>query len=283
MYPSALLCAFLMLPVLGPTLLAQQPYSQLSAAELTHAFVQRANSSSDDRQRYTFFILHHDLNYVHGIRTGEDTYKSEQIYIGGLPYVHRLEHNGKPLKGKELEHEDELYQKTLQERTGLTDDVRRKLLKQNTRSIQDYPADQLESEFHPEITGHPVIEGHPCILLDLTPLHPDAPPPLQRHILLTLDASNLNVLQTRIEILATDNGFRKGTVIENRNSYLNGVLMLASDSIDTTTDLKWHFIPFTLHLIGTDEYSNYRRFTTTVTLKSTSDPDVPASSTPPPQ
>lgn len=280
MSPLALLCTLLLLTI-PASLPAQQPLSQLSPADLTHAFVQHETSAPNNQHAYTFLILHRDLNYVHGIRTGDDTYKSEMIYIGGLPYVHRIEHNGKPLRGKELEHENQLYDKTLRERTGLTDEVRSKLLNQKTHSVQSLPPlDQLESQFRPQIAGHPTLDGHPSILLDLTPLHPDAPPPLQRHILLTLDASNLNILQSHVELLATDNGFRKGTLFETRNSYVNGVLLPASTSADTTINLKWHFIPFTLHLIGTDEFSSYRRFTTSVTLKSTSDPDVPASPTP---
>jgi hypothetical protein len=282
MRPLALLCSLLLLPVVSARLLAQQPFSQLSPADLTHAFVQHAQSAPDNQQNYTFLILHRDLNYIHGKLSDDQSHKSEQVFIGGLPYIHRLEHNGKPLKGKELQHEDELYAKTLQERTGLTDEVRRKLLHAKSRSVLAYPLDQLESQFHPEITGHPTVDGHPSILLEFTPLHPDAPPALQRHILLTLDAANLNILQSHTEFLAPDNGFSKNTVIEFRNTYISGVLLPAFISFDTTLPITHFFITMDVHDISTDEFSNYRRFTTTVTRKSTADPDVPASPTPPP-
>ncbi len=275
MRPLALFCT-LLLPIVHSRLLAQQFISQLSAADLTHAFVQHAKSASGNQQDYTFLILHRDLNYIHGIRTSDQTYLYEQVFIGGMPYVHLLEHNGKPLKGKLLAHENELYAKTLKDRTGLTPDVRNKLAHANYHTIQAYALDQLESQFRPAITGHPTVDGHPTILLDLTPLHPDAPPALQRHILLTLDASNLNVLQSHVETLASDNNFSKGSVFELHNAYINGVLLPAFISADTIVPVKHMLITANIHVIGTDEFSNYRRFTTSVTLKSTLDDDVPA-------
>ena len=272
----AFLCPSLLLPAL---LSAQQPYSQLSPADLTHTFAQHQASAPDNQQNYTFFILHLDLNYIHDKLSDDQSYKSEQVFIAGLPYVHRLERNGKPLQGKELQQEDELYAKTLQERTGLTDEVRRKLLHAKARTVQAYPLDQLESQFRPEVTGHPIVDGHPAILLDLIPLHPDAPATLQRHIVLTLDAANLNILQSRTEFLAPDNGFSKGTVIEFHNAYLDGVLLPTATTFDSTVQVKRFLVPLDVHDISTDTYTNYRRFTTTVTLKYTSDPGVPA---PPP-
>ena len=279
MRPSTLFCSLTLLTLVSLAAAAQQPFSQLSPADLTHAFVQHQTSVPDSQQDYTFFILHRDLNYIHGKLSDDQSYKSEQVFIAGLPYVHRLERNGKPLQGKELQHENELYAKTLQERTGLTDGVRRKLLHAKARTIQTYPLDQLESQFRPEVTGHPILDGHPAILLDLIPLHPDAPAPLQRHIVLTLDAANLNILQSHTEFLAPDNGFSKGTVIEFRNGYLNGVLLPAATTFDSTVQVKRVLVPVDVHDISTDTYTNYRRFTTTVTLKYTPDPGVAA---PPP-
>ena len=250
---------------------AQQPFSQLSPADLTRAFVQHQASAPDNQQYYTFLILHHDLNYIHNKLTNDQSYQSEQVFLAGLPYIHRLERNGKPLQGKELQHEDELYAKTLKERTGLTDEVRRNLLHAKSRTVQAYPLDHLTSDFHPEITGHPVVDGYPGFLLDLTPINPDAPPALQRHVLLTLDATNLNVLESRTELLAPDNGFPKGTVIDFRNAYLNGVLLPTSTTFDSTLQVKHFLITTPIHDISTDTFTHYRRFTTTVTLKSTPD------------
>ncbi len=265
----------MLLLLLASTTLAQQPFTQLSPAALTHAFVQHQTSAPDSQQDYTFLILHRDLNYIRNKLTDDQSYKSEQVFIAGLPYVHRLEHNGKPLQGKELQHEDELYAKTLRERTGLTDEVRRNLLHAKSRTVQAYPLDRLTADFHPEVAGHPTIDGHPAILLDLTPLHPDAPPALRRHILLTLDAANLNVLESRTELLAADNGFPKGTIIDFRNAYLNDVLLPTSTTFDTTVRVTRFLISANVHAISTDTFTHYRRFTATVTLKSTPDPDAP--------
>ena len=272
----------LLLACAGVAAPAQQPFSQLSPADLTHAYVEHANSyiqhvsSTPDRaQLYTYLILHRDQNFFRGKVTLDQTYLSELIFIGGLPYIHRLEHNGKPLQGEELDRENEVYAKTIQERTGLTDEVRRKLLRVKAHSVLPYPLDQLESQFHPEITAHPVFDGHPSILLELTPLHPDAPPALQRHIVLTLDADNLNVLQSHVELLAPDKGFSQNTLFVDRNTYFEGTLLPAANSIDTIVQIKHLLHHEDLHLIGTEAMTNYRRFTTTVTLKSTPNADAP--------
>jgi hypothetical protein len=251
---------------------AQQPFSQLSAPDLLRAYLQHVSTAPDQSQRYTYVILHRDQNFVHSKLTSEDTYQSELTYIAGLPYTHRLMHNGKPLQGKELQQEDDLYAKTVKERSGLSDDLRRSLLRAKSRTVETFSNDHLLADFHPEITGHPTFDGHPALLLDLTPINPNVPPALQRHILLTLDAANLNVLQSRVEFLAPDTGFSQGTVIVDRLTYINGTLLPAQISVDTTVEAKHLLHTEAIHLIATDTFSNYRRFTTTVTLKSTPDP-----------
>jgi hypothetical protein len=253
---------------------AQQPFSQLSASDLTRAYIQHVSTAPDQSQRYTYLVLHHDQNFVHGKLTSDQTYQSELTYIAGLPYTHRLEHNGKPLQGKELPQEDELYNRTVKERTGLTDDLRRALLHAKSRTVQTFSNDHLLADFHPEITGHPTFDGHPAILLDLTPIDPNAPPSLQRHIILTLDAANLNLLQSRVEFLAPDGGCSQGTLIIDHLTYLDGTPLPAETSVDTTIQAKHLLLTEAIHLISTDTFSNYRRFTTTVTLRSTPDTDT---------
>lgn len=54
MRPHALLCSLLLLP----SAVAQQPFSQLSPAALTHAFVQHEKSAPNNQQDYITFNVH---------------------------------------------------------------------------------------------------------------------------------------------------------------------------------------------------------------------------------
>ena len=269
-FPSQTVALLLLTTLAAP---AQPSFSELPASNLLRAYIQHISNAPDQFQRYTYVILHRDQNFVHGKLTSEDTYRSELTYIAGLPYTHRLEHNGKPLQGKELQQEDELYARTVKDRTGLTDELRRSLLHAKSRSVQTFSNEHLLTDFHPEIIGHPTFDGHPALVLDLTPINADAPPNLQRHILLTLDAANLNLLQSRVEFLVPDDGFSQGTIIIERLTYVDGTLLPAQTSVDTTVEAKRLFHTEAIHLIATDTFSDYRRFTTTVTLKSTPDPN----------
>ena len=273
MRPLPVACLLLLLTTPSLRAPAQQPFTQLSAADLTQAYVRHAQSVPDPPpQRYTFLILHHDQNFTNGKLTGEQTYLSELVYIAGVPYMRRIERNGKPLQDRELKHEDDLYAQAVQEITALTDDGRRNLIEARARATRPFPLDHLTSDFHPEITDHPVLDGHPCILLHLTPLHPDAPPSFQRDILLTLDASNLNLLQSHVEYLAPDRSLTKGTISIQRYTYVDGTLLPAAHSVDTTVQEKHPFHSEDIRLLGTDTYGHYRRFNPTDTPKSPSTP-----------
>ena len=275
MRPSPVACLLLLLTTPSLRAPAQQPFSQLSPADLTQAYVQHAQSVPDPPPpRYTFLILHHDQNFTHGKLTGEQTYLSELVYIQGVPYMRIIERNGKPLQERELKHEDDLYAQAVQEITALTDDGRRNLIEDRARAARPFPLDHLTTDFHPEITDHPVLDGHPSILLHLTPLNsnPDAPPSFHRDILLTLDASNLNLLESHVEYLVPDRNLSKGTIVIQRFTYVDGTLLPAAHSVDTTVQEKHSFHSEDIRLLGTDTYGHYRRFTPTDTPKSPSTP-----------
>jgi len=244
-----------------------------TAEALLRAHVERLQHTDPaPQQSFTFVVLHHDLNYTHGKLTSDHSFKTEQIFIGGLPYRRRIERDGKPLTGKELAHETELYDKAVAERKGLTEDQRSALAHAKTYTSGGPTPEQFPTEFHAEIAGRENVSGRECTVLDLTPLHPgQGPAALQRHIRLSLDNERYDVLHLWTEFLAESNGFSKGTTVEGRNAYLEGTLLPVFSSIDTTVSVKAVLHNVNLHVIGTDEFSGYRRFRSTIVLRETPD------------
>lgn len=284
---AALLCT--------ATAQAQQPTFTLasSADDLTRAWVEHATATktAHPEQNYTYLILHRDLNYIHGQLTADNTQKSEQIFIGGLPYIRRLERNGKPLTGKDLQRETDLYDKTVRERTGLTESLRDKLSYAKVFSTTNIPVEHVQDDFRHEIVAREVIDGHECLVLEFTLLHADAPPTLQRHIRLSIDTENLNVLHAWVQWLAEDNTVGKGSISDIHFVYIDGVLLPSRSVFDTTIQQNPRDIlafntysalgvkallhkhqKVGLHIIGSDDFSNYRRFNASVTISPT---DIP--------
>ncbi|MFC6644013.1 hypothetical protein ACFQBQ_18400 [Granulicella cerasi] len=137
---------------------------------LKQASVHAADSTAPE-QSFTYTILHRDLNYIKGKLTADHTYTSEQIFIGGLPYIRRLEIDGQPLIGKALERENALYDQAVKERTGLNEAERsRRNPPKHSASVQSLSLEEELTNFKIEIAGHEQVSGTECTVLDLTPL-----------------------------------------------------------------------------------------------------------------
>lgn len=251
-------------------MLAQQSAVPRSADELTHAWAQRlaaeAASPVDLLPRFTYLIHNHVRSSVHGQVQDDHTDTLERIFIGGKPYFRLLEKDGKPLSGRDLKHETERYDQTVRERTSSRPAPQP--AKAENDHLQDLPIDQLDAEFSHKITGAETINGHLFVVLDLSPLKPEAPSKLQRRIRVTIDPESLSVINLSIEYLASSNGFSKGTMVESRKVYFDGVLVPAFWSaetlVGTTTDnslIDWHSL-------STSTFSEYKRVATPDTVLS---------------
>ena len=243
---------------------AQTTTATPSAAELTRLYVQQAEDGQDEKQNYTFLIHAHNLTYRNGRVTNDSTSDSEQVFIGGLPYIRRLAKDGKPLVGKDLKHENELYEKAVKERGGLTEEDRMKATNMKKTGITFLPRDHFVSDFHQEILGHALVDGHDCILLDLTPLSKSEPDQLQLHIRLSIESTTFKLVEYRVETLGQIGNFVKGSVFEERDFYMDKVWLPVSSKIDALVGEG--DTSRTVHFVDTDEFTHYRRFRTSATI-----------------
>jgi len=254
----------------------QAPDATPSAAELTRLYVQHADAEPDETQNYTFLIHAHHVTYVLGRQTNDNTEDSEQIFIGGQPYVRRLALNEKPLHGNDLKQENDLYDKAVKDRAGLTEVDRLKAGKLPTVGITFLPRNHFVSDFRQEILGHELVDGHDCIILDLTPLYPDGPQELQLHIRLSLEAKTLELVQYCVQVLGQVGSFGKGSAFERRDICLENVWLPVFSKIDAIVGPPSG--SRNPHHVDTEDFTNYRRFTVSSTIH-----QVPPNESQPPQ
>jgi len=278
---TAIFAAILLSFLSSPPLCGQQATDNLSAAELVHAFVKNNGpGAASEQQNYTYIVLHQDLTYDNGRLVDKRLTKSEAIHIDGLPYLRRLEIDGKPLTGKDLKQEQQLYDNALKKRSGLSEEERNRQQKLDERFADPIPMGHLETDFTPVITGNEDADGKHDVTLDLKPANPKAKSPLQRHIMLVLDRSNLKLLEYRVDYLAADHDFCKGTLFEGRNLYLDGVLLPAWARISLPLETNMGSCQSSLYGVGTTVYSNYQRFRVSATIRDAPAPETDSPSPP---
>jgi len=249
--------------------LAAMPPAQLAdlAAERIHAASQRL-------QDYIYYDTEHNQNYIDGALVVDHTTVSESIFIGGLPYLRKLSVDGHPLAGKDLAQENKLYDNAVKERTSLNEDTRARLMKHDLGKKTD-DLDHLASRFNVQIPGEQMLDNHDCLVIDATPIRGTTDPDLQRHIQIAIDTVTHNVINVRIEYLADDNGFDRGTLLETRYHLLGGTTALPyQQTFDSVVQVP-QLLNKKIHVVKTHTYSNYRKFRATVTIESVDGPPPP--------
>jgi hypothetical protein len=252
-----------------PTGLAVLPASQISdlAAE-------RIRAASVRLQDYIYIDTEHNQNYIDGALVVDHTTVSESIFIGGLPYLRKLSVDGHPLAGKDLAQENKLYDNAVKERTSLNEETRARLMKHDIGKKTD-DLDHLATRFNVMIAGHQVLDDHDCLIIDAIPIRGTTDPDLQRHIQIAIDMATRNVINLRIEYLADDNGFDRGTLLETRYHLLGGTIALPyQQTFDSVVQVP-QLLNKKIHVIKTHTYSNYRKFRATVTIENVDGPPPP--------
>jgi len=260
----------------------QTPAAAPSAAELTRLYVAHAKSMSEEQRDFTFLFHAHSLKYVDGRLSRDTTGDYERIYIGGSPYGRLLARDGKPLSGKDLKRETQLYEQAVRAHAGLSPQD------PNLQQIRDKEADTKKvfidfqqtahfvSDFRQEILGHETLDGHDCFILDLTPLRADGPVALRLHLRLSLESKTLDLMDLKGESLAPITAFSKGTAYELRQTYQDGVVVPLFYKLDTVIGLTDKSDG--AHYISSADYTNYHRVTPASTPGK-----LPTDQSPPPQ
>jgi hypothetical protein len=252
-----------------PTGLAVLPPSQLSDLAAEHI-----RAASVRLQDYIYLDTEHNQNYIDGALVVDHTTVSESIFIGGLPYLRKLSVDGHPLAGKDLAQENKLYDNAVKERTSLNEETRARLMKHDIGKKTD-DLDHLASRFNVIIAGHQVLDDHDCLVIDATPIRGTTDPDLQRHIQIAIDPTTKNVINVRIEYLADDNGFDRGTLLETRYHLLGGTIALPYEQTFDSVVQVPQLLNKKIHVVKTHTYSNYRKFRATVTIESVDGPPPP--------
>jgi len=259
-----LIVALLLARCLGPVAIAQSRSSEPAATTLLQDYL--AHDRDQPAIHYAFVDHHEDITYVRDKQTHEESYTAEQIFIAGMPYLHRLEANGKPLTGKALARENELYEKAVHERSGLTEPDRWKMQDKKTFNLELIPRDKLERRFSKFVWGRDIVNGHECWVLELLPSNPDAPADVQRHIRLWIDAPNHKVMRVWVEYLKDDGTVRKGTTLQTNYADTEDEVLPTDSRFDFLGTTSGNKGTLDFRVVSTDVYSNYRRFRTSVTL-----------------
>jgi hypothetical protein len=216
-------------------------------------------------EKYTYVETEHIQNFIDGALVVDHTTVTENIFIHNLPYMRKTAVDGKPLTGKDLKRETAMYDQAVKQRTALDEAARANMMRHALRTTSRTDLDKLATNFNLAVLGHETIDGHDCIILDATPKSENPTTDLARHIRMDIEPTSLVVLDIRIEFLADDNGFSKGSVLDTHYTLINGVPLPTHQTWDTTVTFK-ELLNKAIRIHRDITYSNYRRFHATATI-----------------
>jgi hypothetical protein len=242
---------------------------------LVKAALHRMEQADDAKTLYTRFDLEHTVNHnKKGKLTSQYTALYEDTWINDLPYKRLVEWNGKPLTGADLAAEQARYDKAVADRQKLDIASRAALMHQkytntiirlNKITTPDYRLTELRQQTLNGQLIH-VLEADPQPSLD--PAHPI---PQQRFEIWITDADP-TILHIVCDILDDEPPILHGATYQTEYQLIDGQPL-------PSHEIYHSYTPINKKIIVVDSehtYTRYRRFTTTVTLKSTSDPDAAA-------
>jgi hypothetical protein len=242
---------------------------------LAQAALQSMIQADDAKTHFTRFDLEHTTNRNQkGKLTSQYTALYEDTWINGLPYKRLVEWNGKPLTGADLAAEQARYDKVVADRQKLDIASRaalrnQKLITTNIDLNRIITADYRLSELRQQTLNGQlihVLEADPQPSLD--PAHPIP----QRHFEIWITDVDPVIVRLVWTLLDDEPPTLRDTTFQTEFQMVDG-LPLPSHELNHAN------VPVGNKLISVDSehtYTRYRRFTTTVTLKSTPDPDTPA-------
>jgi hypothetical protein len=242
----------------------------ITPAALADVAARGISASSLMTEKYTYTEAEHIQNFIDGKLQVDHTTVTENIFIKGLPYMRKVSVDGKPLTGKDLKRENALYDDAVKKRTALDEATRADMQRHAFRSSSRTDLDHLADNFQLSIQGHETVDGLDCIILDATPKPENTSTANARHIRMDIETRDLVVLDIRIEFLADDNGFAKGSVLDTHYTMLNGVPLASHQDWDTTVTFK-ELMNKAIRIHRDIAYTNYRRFHATVTIIATSE------------
>lgn len=107
--------------LLSPGAFAQSSHSDNSPNALIQKALEHFNANKKQSYAYTCIELWHNQNFnKRGKLKTDQSAKFESVFIEDLPYLRKIEENGKPLTGKAARREEEKYEAAVETRKGMS-------------------------------------------------------------------------------------------------------------------------------------------------------------------
>lgn len=228
---------------------------------LLRAAIEKNRTAESGRTRFTYDIEEHTRNFNQkGKMIWDITRRYEVIYISDILYQHLLEVNGKPLAGQALIDEQKRYDDAVRERTALDAAARAKLMHNKHKNVQ-LSFGKILTKYSNRVVDHAQLNGRSCLLIDSSPLETVADAP-KRHLRIWLDPEKNEFLRIDFDWLADEDDLLRGSSGSMSFSYIDGVLLDATDHADFNLLVKDK--KKSASRVVTDQtFSNYRKFIST--------------------
>jgi hypothetical protein len=230
--------------------------------------------ADDAKTHFTRFDLEHTVNRTKkGKLTSQYSALYEDTWINDLPYKRLVEWNGKPLTGADLAAEQARYDKAIADRQKLDLASRAVLMHQKLINTQFGLNKIITDDYRLTELRQQTLNGQLIHVLEADPqpsLNPAHPIPQQRFEIWITDADPV-MLHIASDLLDDEPPNLRGATYQTEFQMIDSLPLPSHEALHADMPLGRKII-----VVDSEHtYTRYRRFTSTVTLKPTPDPDVP--------
>jgi hypothetical protein len=254
-----LLLAILMLP---PAVFGQSADSTGSPNALIRNALRQFNANKKEAYAYTYIELWRNQNFNrHGKLRKNMSAGFESIFIDDLPYLRKIQENGKPLTAQAARLENERYEAAVKARRGMT--LEQKQAELRFKNLK-FPIDLnlLPELYNNRIIGTETLNGRPAIHIDCVPrAHWTAKTEkglqaLNVHVQVWIDVQDQIFSRYDGELLAPMNGMMSGTEASVSFQPIDGIWLPSHTTVQGQSKQGKSIIDFKTELT----YSNFQKF-----------------------
>jgi hypothetical protein len=263
--------------VLNPVSFGQSANSDRSLSALVETALARFNASRKQAYGYTFIELWHNQNFdQQGRITTDETAKFESVFIGNLPYLLKIEEDGRPLTGEAARVEAEKYAAAVKARKGMTLEQKQAEMRVKGLTIPVH-LNLLPSTYNCRSIGMQTISDRPAVQIDCAPRSPIKPKSqkeseaLQVHVQLWIDTQDRNISRYDGTLLAPLHGLIAGSHGSVCFRPIGGVWLPYDTVVRGQADSGNH-----TRFMTEISYSNFQKFHVDVRVLDGNNADIPA-------
>jgi hypothetical protein len=266
-------CLLAAIFLLAPAALGQAANPDSSPNALIQNALARYNANKHQAYAFTYIELWHNQNFSHGKLKTDESAKFESIFIEDLPYLRKIEENGKPLTAGAAREEEEKYEAAVKARRGMT--LEQKQEEMQTRNLT-FPIhlSLIPALYDNRIVGTENLNGRPSIHIDcvprtgITPKNHDEAEALRVHVQIWIDVQDQIISRFDGKLIREVNGMMPGSEASASFVPIDGVwLPLHSVVCGRAKNGKF------LRLKTEISYSDFRRFRVDVHVLDGNQPD----------